>query len=1042
MKKRLLQLVFLLTLASASAYAQTVTGTVTAASDGTPVPGVSVLLKGSTSGTTTDAEGKFSLSVPDPQNSVLVLSFIGFATQEIAVGNQSTINVVMQEDTQELSEVVVTALGIQRETKTLVYATQSVPTGQLTEVRDANNIINSFQGKIANAQINQGSGGPGSGARIVLRGNRSIQGSNNALIVVDGVPINNSPANTATAAASDFGSIQSSDGASNINPDDIESVTVLRGASAAALYGSQAGNGVIVITTKKGTKDKISVNVNSGITSEKAFVLPKVQNSYGQGLGGLLNANVGDSWGAAMTGQSYTNTLGQPATYSAQPDNIKDFFRNGTSLNNSISVSGGSEKMQTYLSYTNKQVQGIVPKNDLQSHNINLRISNQISKKFSTDAKITYISQTIKNRPRTGEENAPVIDIYQMPRSMPLSVAQDYQTTDGLGLPTPSAWPSTLNSIYQNPYWMLNQTAINQDRNRVMGFISMKYQIVPSLSLTGRANVDRTLDQDEQKYAQGTILWVSQPGGWYQQSKTTITQQWYDLTLAGEHKFGDDFKLDYRAGGIFQDNVNTVDATTANGLLVVNKFSTQFGRSTTATSTTIQQQTQSVFAQGSLAFKEYLFLEASFRNDWNSALGKPYSFGYYNVGLSGIISDMVTLPQPISFLKLNANFAKVGNGGVPQIRTNTFSFTQGAGNGFLARSLTKPIPDLKPEMVQNIEIGLDAKFFENRFGFNLNLYKSNSTNQLLKIGVPVGTGYQNKYINAGDIQNKGIEVVLNATPIKGNLTWDIAYNLGINRNKIVELYPTLKTTYLGDNSGYARTATPIIVEGESFGDLVSRKWLRDANGNFVVDATSGLPVATAKQEYIGSFNPKATMGLTNTFTYNRFTMRLLVDGRVGGIILDGTEMNLVFSGISKVTDQYREGGWNLGGVDKDGNRVEKTITAQQFWTAGSESTSGKRYGIGEFFAYDATNFRMREISIGYNIPVPSNFFIKSAKFSVVARNLFWLYRGSSILDIPGLGKRKMQIDPDMSLGNGNWQGVQYGTLPSTRSIGCNLNLTF
>jgi TonB-linked SusC/RagA family outer membrane protein len=1039
MKKRLLQLLFLLTLASASAYAQTVTGTVTAAGDGTPVPGVSVLLKGSSSGTTTDSEGKFTLTVPDPQNSVLVLSFIGFATQEIAVGNQSNINVVMQEDTKELSEVVVTALGIQREAKTLVYATQTVPTGQLTEVRDANNVINSFQGKIANAQINQGSGGPGSGARIVLRGNRSIQNSNNALIVVDGVPINNS---TSSAAGSDFGSIQSSDGASNINPDDIESVTILRGASAAALYGSEAGNGVIVITTKKGGKDKVSVNINSGITSEKAFVLPKVQNSYGQGMGGVLNPAVGDSWGAAMTGQSYTNHLGQASTYSAQPDNIKDFFRNGTSLNNAISVSGGSEKMQTYLSYTNKQVQGIVPNNDLKSHNINLRISNTISKKFSTDAKVTYISQEIKNRPRTGEENAPVIDIYQIPRSMPLSVAKDYESKDNLGVPTPSVWPSTLNSIYQNPYWMLNKTAINQSRNRIMGFMSVKYQIVPSLSITGRANLDRTLDQDEQKYSQGTILWVSQPGGWYQQSKTTITQQWYDLTLAGEHKFGDDFKLDYRAGAIYQDNLSTTDATTANGLLVVNKFSTQFGRSTTGNSTATELQRQSVFGQASLAYKEYLFLEGSFREDWNSALGAPYSFPYYSIGLSGIISDMVTLPQPISFLKLNANYAVVGNGGVPQIRTNKFEFNPGAGNGLLSRSATKPIPDLHFEKVANAEIGFDIKFWENRLGINFNMYKSNSTDQLLKISVPVATGYTNKYINAGNIQNKGIELVLNATPIKGNLTWDIAYNLGINRNKIVELAPDLKTTYLADNSGYARTATPVIIEGNSFGDLVSRKWQRDANGNFIVDANTGLPVATAKQEYLGSFNPRATMGLTNSFTFNRFTVRLLVDGRVGGIILDGTEMNLAFSGISEVTGKNREQGWSLGGVDKDGNKVEKTVTAQQFWTAGSEITSGKRYGIGEFFAYDATNFRVRELSVGYNIPVPSSFFIKTARFSLIARNLFWLYRGSSVLDIPGLGKRKMQIDPDMSLGNGNWQGVQYGTLPSTRSIGCNLSLTF
>jgi len=1039
MKKRLLQLLFLLTLASASAYAQTVTGTVTAAGDGTPVPGVSVLLKGSTTGTTTDSEGKFSLSVPDPQNSVLVFSFIGFSTQEIAVGNQSNIAVVMQEDTKELSEVVVTALGIQREAKTLVYATQTVPTGQLTEVRDANNVINSFQGKIANAQITQGSGGPGSGARIVLRGNRSIQGSNNALIVVDGVPINN---NTNTAATSDFGSVQSSDGASNINPDDIESVTILRGASAAALYGSSAGNGVIVITTKKGTKDKVTVNINSGITSEKAFVLPKVQNSYGQGNAGLLNSGVGDSWGPKMDGQSYMNDFGHTLSYSPQPDNIKDFFRNGVSLNNSIGVQGGSEKMQTYLSYTNKQVQGIIPKNNLQSHNINLRISNQISKKFSTDAKITYISQTIKNRPRTGEENAPVIDIYQIPRSMPLSEASNfYETTDNTG-PIPAAWPSTLSSIYQNPYWMINRTAINQTRNRIMGFVSLKYQVLPSVSITGRANVDRTIDADEQQYSNKTLLWANQEGGYDQLAKTGITQQWYDLTLAGEHKFGDDFKLDYRIGGIYQDYLYNQDLATANGLLIYNKFSQGFAATNTASSTATETQTQSVFGQASLAFKEYLFLEATLRNDWDSRIPSPYTITYPSFGLSGIISDMMTLPQPISFLKVNANYAIVGNGGQPQIRTNTYTFSQGAGKGFLARTLTEAIPGLKFEKVKNLEFGLDARFMENRLGLTVTYYKSNSINQLLKINQPVATGYLNKYINAGDIQNQGVEIVLNATPVKGNLTWDIAANFGLNRNKIKSLSEGLDIAYLGDNAGYARTATPVIQVGRGYGDMVSRMWQRDSNGNFVVDAKTGLPISTPDQTYLGSFMPRATLGLTNTINYKGFSLRLLVDGRFGGVILDGTEMNLAFSGISEVTEKYREGGWNLGGVDKDGNKVEKTISAQDFWAAGSESTSGKRYGIGEFFAYDATNFRIRELSLGYNIPVPAGFFIKSARFSIVARNLAWLYRGSSLLDIPGLGKRKLQIDPDMSLGNGNWQGVQYGTLPSTRSLGCNLNLTF
>jgi TonB-linked SusC/RagA family outer membrane protein len=1032
MTKVLLTLIALLFLVSGSVIAQTtVTGQVTTGDDNAPLPGVSVLVKGTSTGTSTDSDGKFTISVPD-NNAILVISFIGYATQEVVVGNQTAINVQMAEDVTQLSEVVVTALGIPRETKTLVYATQTVKPSTLTEVRDPNNMLNSLQGKIANAVITQGSGGVGSGARIVLRGNRSIQGSNNALIVVDGVPINN---NTYSAAGSDFGSVQGSDGASNINPDDIESVTVLRGASAAALYGSQAGNGVIVITTKKGAKEKISVTINSGVTAEKAFSLSKLQNEYGQGNAGVLNAASGESWGAKMEGQSYTNHLGETRSYSAEPDNVKDFFRTGLSLNNSIGVSGGSEKMQTYLSYTNNNIQGIVPKNDLNRHTVNLRLSNQISKKFSTDAKITYLLQEIQNRPRTGEENAPVSNIYQIPRNVSIGDAKNYETVNNVGVPVPTAWPSTLSSIYQNPYWLIHRSAINEDRNRIIGFLSAKYNITDWLSVQGRGNLDKTLDRGETEYSQGTILWAA-PGGSFAKSTIETTQQWYDLMFEGRNNINDDLKIEYRAGAIFQDSKFTTLYNNANGLNIVNKFSLNFATNRSFFEGGSQVQTQSIFGQVNIALKESIFLDMSLRNDWDSRLPSPYSFSYPSVGVSAILSDMVTMPTAVSFLKLSGNYARVGNGGQAQVRFNTFSYSQGAGQGFIQRSPTRAIPNLKPELVNNLEFGLDAKFVENRLGFTLTYYKSNSTNQLLRLSLPVATGYSEQYINAGDIQNSGIELVLNATPVKTtDLTWDIQFNLAMNKNKIVELHPQIKEISLA--GGFGRSGTPYIKEGESFGDLLAFKWMTDDNGNRVVDAT-GLPLITERQELIGSWNPKATMGLTNTLTYGRFSMRLLIDGRSGGVIISGSEMNLAFSGIPEVTAKNRDSEWSLGGVDIEGNPVSETVTAQEFW----QKASGKRYGNGEFFAYDATNYRIRELSVGYDIPVPSNFAIKNARFSLVARNLMFLYRGSSLMDIPGIGKRKMDFDPDMALGNSNYQGVQYFTLPSTQSLGANLVLTF
>lgn len=1015
------------------AQTRTITGTVTSAA-GVAQPGASVVVKGKANGAATDINGKFSINVPSGAVT-LVVSNVGFTPQEKTVAaNVSEMNFSLAEAKGDLEAVVVTALGITRQKKTLVYATQSVKPTELIEARDANNVINSLSGKVANAVITQGSGGPGSGARIVLRGNRSIQGSNNALIVVDGVPISN---NTNGTATSDFGSVQGSDGASNINPDDIESVTVLRGASAAALYGSQAGNGVLVITTKKGKKDRLSVTLNSGIASESVFALPDFQNSYGQGNGGVLKDTLlsGESWGAKMTGQQVTNHLLQPTSYSPQPNNVKDFFRKGLSFNNSIGISGGNDKMQTYLSYTNNSIQGIIQRNDLMRHTVNLRITNQISSRFSTDAKVTYINQEIKARPRTGEENAPVIDIYNMARNIPTSVASNYSALNNVGILAPTTFPSTLSSIYQNPYWTVNQTTINEKRDRVIGFLSAKFKLTDWLAISGRVNMDKTFDRGENAISEGTILW-SKSGGDYQKADITLTEKWMDVMLEGNNKISSDFKIDYRVGAIIQDSKYDANSVGAGGLNVTNKFSLNFAKSPSVNSGFSEIQTQSVFGQANLSFKDAIFLDLSLRNDWDSRLPSPYSFQYPSAGLSAVLSDLMTLPQALSFLKATVNYAEVGNGGRFGLLKSVYNYGQGAGNGFLQISSTLPLPGLKPEIVKNIEFGIEARFLQNRIGFTATYYKSNSFNQLLQVALPVATGFSSKYINAGNIQNKGLEFVINGTPLQNkDFKWDVTLNIAMNRSKVIELSDQVKIFYLG--GGFGRSATPVVEEGKAYGDLLAFKWATDAKGNRVVDA-NGKPVLTQAQEYIGNFNPKATVGFTNTFDYKGFSLRVLVDGRFGGTMVSGTEMNLAFSGIPKVTESFREGNWSLGGVDANGSPVSATITAQDFW----QIASGKRYGAGEFFAYNATNLRVRELSFGYNLPVKNIKFVKGAKLSFVARNLFWLYRGKSLLDIPGLGTRKMWFDPDMSLGNANFQGVEYGTLPGTRTIGANLQVTF
>jgi TonB-linked SusC/RagA family outer membrane protein len=1027
---------------------KTVKGTISDETNKQPVAGATIVVKGARISTTADANGAFTIAAPTDRVT-LVISSVGFAPKEVTAEAGQSLTITLVVDTRQLGDVVVTALGIQRQSKTLVYAAQTVPTAQLVGVRSTDNFLGSLAGKAANVQFTQGSGGLGSGAILILRGNRSIAPAsagnsanpNNALIVVDGVPINNT---TFLTGNNDFGSVQSSDGASDINPDDIESMTVLRGASAAALYGSQAGNGVVVITTKKGHKGRTDVFVNSGIGFEKPFALPNFQNSYGQGNNGQIatdSSQNGASWGAKMQGQSYVDYLYNKNTYSPQPDNVKKFFRTGLSLNNSVGVSMGGDKSQSYFSYTNNYAKGIIRQNDLNRHIFDYRITSEINKKFSIDAKATYILQIINGKPRTGEENSPVFDVYQQPRQISYQEAsQNYQTFDNFQIAHPANWASTNNSIYQSPYWMINNTNITENRERAIGFASLKYNITPWLSIRGSANLDRTSDEIQAKYQQQTLLWNTNAGGSYSVTDVTMTNKWFDAIFEGHNNLAKDLKINYHAGLIYYDRLYANNTMQTNGLFVANKFSMNLASNPTTTQDGSEILTESVFGQASIGWRDAIYLDGSYRTDWDSRLPKPYTYNYPSVGLSVLLSELLAMPKPISFLKVNANFARVGNGGIPYVLSSTYQYDQGAGNGGIQRSPTYPIPNLKPEQVTSYEFGLDARFLEDRIGFTATYYHATDRNELVPIPLPVGTGYATQYINAGQIENHGLELTVNGSPIKSkDLKWDIQVNFSLNRNKVIELTPALKQFYLGGADN--RTGQPVVIKGGAFGDLYGYVWAKDSKGNQVTAA--GTPLTTnnvtgSDLSYLGNSNARELFGVTNTFQYKRFNLSFLIDGRIGGILLSGTEMNLSFSGITKNTLAYREGGLNLNGVDASGAPVNKTITAQQFWQAASQ----QRYGVGEFFTYNATNVRMRELSLGYDIPVKNTSIIKSLRFSAVARNLFWIVRGKSVLDIPGIGKRTMWMDPDMSNGNGLFQGVEYGALPSTRTLGFNLKANF
>jgi TonB-linked SusC/RagA family outer membrane protein len=980
--------------------------------------GASVVEKGTTNGSVTDIDGNFSLTVKS--GATISVSMVGYESQDIPVGSQSTINVTLSEGV-SLSEVVVTALGIERAQKTLTYAAQKIGGDKVNQVRDAN-FVNTLSGKAAGIVVTQAAGGPGSATRVVLRGNRSIQGNNNALFVIDGVPVDNTIAGG--SVGNDFGGYQGSDGAANINPDDIESMSILKGAAASVLYGSRAANGVVLITTKKGKAGKISVDVNSGLVAESPSLLPALQNDYGQGNGGVSNTTASGSWG------------GKTTTY---PNNIKDFFRTALSANNSIGITGGTDKMTTYFSYTNNKNQGIIPNNDLSRNTFTLRLSNQLSKRLSTDAKVTYVNQTINNKIKVGEESGIVQNIYKIPRSISnesIKEFEDPKTGD------PKYWTSS--SIYMNPYWTLNRTLNDEVRNRVTSLVSAKYEIMNGLNITGRASIDRYTDKITRKFYDKTLLFAQQ-GGHYTEGYYDVMERNLEAFLNGNHKLSSDLSLNYVLGTSVSRREFGQTFVDASGLLVPNKFDLSFASSRSTSTSNAKREIQSVFASAQFGYKDYLFLDITGRNDWASTLPKDNnSYFYPSVGLNAVISDMTTMPSWISFMKARASWTKVGNDLPQGILLQTYSFEQGGTGGFIRRDGTLPIPDAKPELTTSLEFGLDWRLFKNRLGIDLTWYKTNSVNQLLSLDLAAPSGFDRQYINAGNIQNTGIELTLNASPIRNakGFNWDMAVNFAKNNPKVVELASDIKQAFLA--GGYGRTAGPVVQEGGKYGDLYGEGWKRDAQGRFLVDA-NGKPIGSTAnltglpggQTLVGNYNPDFMLGWNNTFSYKNFTLGVLVDGRFGGVMVSGSEANFAFDGTASYTSAFRDGGLILDAVTATGEKNTKAINAETFWT----TVSGGRYSYGEFFAYDATNIRIRELILGYTLPIKNNV-IKTAKLSLVGRNLLFLYRGSAILDIAGMPKRKMNFDPDINLGAGNFQGIEYGNLPSTRTIGLNLQLGF
>ena len=985
---------------------------------GETLPGVSIKVKGTDIGASSDIDGKYTLNVPD--NAILVFTYIGYITKEVPVNKQEAINVILDASSTSLSEVVVTALGISREAKSLTFSTQSVKTEELTQAREPN-VINSLQGKVAGLSINSSGTGVGSASRVVLRGNRSISSDNQVLYVIDGVPVRGFP--------------------DNLNSDNIASINVLKGPNSAALYGSQGQNGAIVIETKQGAAGKVNVSFNNTYMLNEAVDATPYQGIYGQGSGGVYIKSSEDSWGPKMEGQSVATWSINPAnagkTYSFtnQPDARKDLYQIGGNIASNLIASIGGEKTQSVFTYTLTDAAGIIPNNKLQRHNVSLRVTNKLSSKLTLDSKLDYMRQSLDNQLAEGESSFnPNRQILTMPPNIQTPMVSNYEFVDAQGYTRQDYWlPGT--TVGSNPYWAMERNLKNNTGSRIIAMTSLSYKFTDAIKVMARGSFDGDNFVDTEKSYFGTYR---DPAGRFQVGESSGNQVNGDLLATYDKDVAKDWNVNFNLGASIRSfRNNTMTSSTGAAMLVPNFFA--LNNTTLPTATYFpgsNYETHSVFSSATIGFKNAIYLDITGRNDWSSTLpAANRSYFYPSLGLGVILSDLMTLPSAVSFAKIRGTWAQVGNSPSPYQLERTAAFSAGGNLGYLALSGTLPNSNLFAETTVSTEFGLDARLFNNRLGFDLTLYKTNTKDQLFTIALPVGSGASLAFINGGDVQNKGFEAVITSTPVKTkNFNWDFNVNFAVNKNKVLKLSDERPRLVVGGDSFFRDF---VVEQGQPYGRLYSRGFIRDTQGRVVVGA-NGLPTYTAaKSVLIGDINPDWTGGISSAFSYKRLSASFTISHKQGGVVGSLTDAILAGSGLLEETTIGRDGTLLFGrdvfknevGVKADGTPNTTPVSAQAFW----QGIGGRNAPVGEAFISDATNTRLREFVLGYNIPktVFGKLPVSSVRLSLVGRNLFFLYRASKTLD------------PDFTAGIGNdSDGFQSFAPPTTRSYGLNLKIDF
>lgn len=1083
--------------AGGALYAQTqISGTITSGEDGAPLPGVNILVKGTTFGTISDVDGKYTIDVPTTEAS-LVFSFVGYITQEVSLAGKTTVDIALPADAKQLSEVVVTALGIEREKRDLGYAVQEVNGDDLSKARETN-IGNALAGKVAGVTVVGNPSGIGGSSRITIRGERSLNiNKNQPLFIVDGVPITNEVFGSSgrNNQEADYGN-----GAGFVNPDDVESMTVLKGASATALYGSRGQNGVIIIKTKTGKGAKGTVSFNSTVTFENPLRLPDYQNVYGQGLngefdfkdgnGGGVRDGVDENWGPKMDGQllkqfdsptsnglrggdvgNLNTQIGPvdlaaqlalrgeitPTPFSPQPDNVKDFFETGVTYTQNVAVSGGNEFGDVRASYTYLDQKGMVPNTDLTRHTFSLSSGYKLTRKLSFRTSANYIKNLSNNRPNLsyGTENIMYLINCWFPRNSSLTAHKNYWQAGREGL---NQYNFNYN-YHDNPYFNLYENTNGQEIDRLYGNVSANYQFTEWLNLMARVGTDYTDEFRNRRRAYSTQRY---PLGSYREEQIFLQETNADFLLSFNKDITSDVSLSASIGANAMRRRYNLSDISAPQLTVPGIYSLNNSRvALEYASFRSEKRINSAYAFAQVGYRNYLFLELTARNDWSSTLpSSNWSYFYPSASVSLVLSDLLDLNSgPLSFAKIRAGYAMVGNDTDPYQLISTYS-AQAPAQGLPTYSESAVIQNanLKPEKSRSLEFGFDVRFLEDRIGLDFTYYSTNSENQILNVPMSNTSGYTSRIINAGLIENNGIEVMLSLVPVKtSNFQWAMNVNYSRNRSEVVELY---KDPQSGQEiKNYVLASRYVTVEarvGERMGDMYGIGYQRvsadpsspyyDATGEHVgkvVYNTEGKPLPTPTTIKLGNYNPDWMAGINNTLTFKGLSFGFLFDIRQGGKIYSHTQTVGREGGIIKETLEGRADGYDLtlpgNGVigdgvvairDGSGNVTGFTPNTTKLSSREWHSTITLGRRLIEGMMYDASFVKLREVKLGYTLPaaITKGLPIRDINLSFVGRNLF-------------LWTKVPHVDPETASSAGGTiiPGVESVAIPSARSYGFNLS---